>query len=276
MVSPPTDALDAAAIVAALCARRGEIAIEVIDSCTSTNALLLARPPTEHPVLLAAEMQTAGRGRRGRRWHSARGAGLTFSIARRMPQPVSALGGLSLAAGVAVANALRDLGASEVALKWPNDLVARGAKLGGILVETRAQDRETLAVVGVGINCRGTEGLDRRLRRDVIALERLLGRLPSRNELLARLATGLLDALAAFSAHGFAPLRTDWEAMHAHAGRRIRVRLAGGQVLTGVATGVGSDGALKLRTRRGLRDIHSAHIVTSRAAKAPADPWRAA
>lgn len=264
-----TDPLDASAIAAALGARRGELDIEVIDACTSTNALLLERATGERPALLAAEAQTAGRGRRGRRWHSPRGAGLTFSISRRMPQALSALSGLSLAAGVAVARALRGLGAAEVALKWPNDLVARGAKLGGILAETRIVDGHTRVVVGIGVNCRNAPGLDERLRRRIAALEDLLDPLPARNVLVARLAAGLLDALAAFAADGFAALRADWEAMHAQAGQRIRVRLTDGRVLAGIAAGIAGDGALQLRTRRGVREVHSAQVVTARAASAP-------
>jgi BirA family biotin operon repressor/biotin-[acetyl-CoA-carboxylase] ligase len=272
----PTDPLNAATIAAALGTRARELEIEVIDACASTNALLLERATGERPVLLAAELQSAGRGRRGRRWHSPRGAGLTFSISRRMPQPVSALSGLSLAAGVAVARALRGVGAAEVALKWPNDLVARGAKLGGILVETRIDDGHTRVVVGIGVNCRATPGLDERLSRKIAALEDLLDPLPARNVLVAQLAAGLLDALAAFAAEGFALLRAEWEAMHAHAGQRIRVRLADGRVLAGIAAGIAGDGALQLRTRRGLQDIHSAQIVTARAANVPGTPRRAA
>jgi len=266
MNSAATDPLDAATIVAALGARSGELHVEVVEACASTNARLLERACGERPVLLAAELQTAGRGRRGRRWHSPRGAGLTFSIARRMPQPVSGLTGLSLAAGVAVARTLRGMGAVAVALKWPNDVVAGGAKLGGILVETRFEGGQTQVVVGLGINYRAIPGLDRRLRRRIAALDELLEPLPARNVLLARLAAGLLEALETFAADGLAPLRTEWEAMHAHAGQRIRVRLANGRVLAGTATGIARDGALQLRTRRGLQEIHSARIVSARAA----------
>lgn len=263
------DALAATAIATALGARTRELQVEVIDACASTNALLLERATGECPVLLAAELQSAGRGRRGRRWHSPRGAGLTFSIARRMLQPLSALSGLSLAAGVAAARALRGMGAAEVALKWPNDLVARGAKLGGILVETRTEDGHTKVVVGIGVNCRRIAGLDQRLRREVVALEQLFAPLPARNTLVASIANALLDALAAYEAGGLSSLRAEWEAMHAHAGQRIRLRLADGRVLAGIAAGIAGDGALQLRTRHGIREVHSARVVTARAAITP-------
>src|SRR5512146_2332556 len=97
--------------------------VRVVAQCASTNSALLEESPPQ-PTLLAAETQTAGRGRRGRRWRSAPGAGITFSLARIVARPQRELAGLSLVAGVAAAQALRALGAAQVALKWPNDLLA--------------------------------------------------------------------------------------------------------------------------------------------------------
>ena len=104
--------------------------VQVLRRCTSTNSLLLARAPG-HAVLLAADQQSAGRGRRGRRWHSPAGAGVLFSLALPLERPVRELAGLSIVAGLAAVRALRTLGAAEVGLRWPNDLLVRGAKLGG-------------------------------------------------------------------------------------------------------------------------------------------------
>src|SRR5213078_2065871 len=102
------------------------------------NSVLLEEKLSGGPVLLVADEQTAGRGRRGQRWHSMPGSGLTFSLAVALRRPARELAALSLVAGVAVARALRALGVRQAALKWPNDLVVEAAKLGGILVETRA------------------------------------------------------------------------------------------------------------------------------------------
>src|SRR5258705_10715180 len=109
-----------------------------IERCASTNGVLLAEKGLARPVLLLADEQTAGRGRRGRRWHSAPGAGLTFSLAVALRRPLRELAALPLVAGVAVARALHSLGIARAALKWPNDIVVDGAKLGGILVETKS------------------------------------------------------------------------------------------------------------------------------------------
>src|SRR3989442_2615237 len=129
------------------------VQVRVLGRCTSTNSVLLKAPCTG-PVLLAAEEQTAGRGRRGRRWHSAPGAGLTFSLSRSLQRPVREVAGLSLVAGVAVARALPALGDAQAALTWPQALAVYGAHLGGILVETRSQRRPTHPVIGIGRHCR--------------------------------------------------------------------------------------------------------------------------
>src|SRR6185436_19837268 len=96
--------------------------VRVVESCPSTNTELMHLEQAARPVLLAAGRQTAGRGRRGRRWHSRAGHGVTFSLARRIARPARELAALSLVAGVAAATALRRLGAAA-SLKWPNDLI---------------------------------------------------------------------------------------------------------------------------------------------------------
>src|SRR6185295_19384421 len=157
------DKLDGAAVVLP------GVEVRVVERCTSTNDLLLEENNT---VLIAAEEQTEGRGRRGRRWHSAPGAGLTFSLGRRIRRP---------------ARALPALGVRQAALKWPNDLLVEGAKLGGILVEahTPGGSRDgSYAVIGLGINCRRTPGLAARLRRDVAFVSDFTA--VSRNEILQR------------------------------------------------------------------------------------------
>ncbi|HYN12719.1 MAG TPA: biotin--[acetyl-CoA-carboxylase] ligase [Burkholderiales bacterium] len=248
------DRLDSSAIVV-----QG-LEVRVVESCTSTNALLLQERIAAQPVLLAAEEQTAGRGRRGRRWLSARGAGVTFSLACRVSRPARELAALSIVAGVATAGALRTMGVHQAALKWPNDLVAAGAKLGGILVETRSQGSSAQAVIGIGINCRCDPGLALRLRRDVASLDQFI-EVGSRNCIIARVASALLAALAAFDGRGLDAVRGEWEAMDAHAGQKLRVRLADGRVVTGVAGGLAEDGGLRLLTRRGVRAVHSGRVV---------------
>ena len=245
------DRLDAQAIVLP------GVAVRVVERCTSTNDLALAAAA---PILVAAEHQTAGRGRRGRRWHSAPGAGITFSVGTRIRRPLRELAALSLVAGVACIHALRTLGVAQARLKWPNDLVVDGAKLGGILVETRSGN----AVIGIGINCCRSRALEAKVRRRVAFLSDYAA--VPRNRVIQGVASTLIEALELFEKEGLAPLRRQWEAMDAHAGQRLRIRLADGRVLSGVASGLAEDGALRLVTRSGTQAIRSGRVVTARTA----------
>ena len=242
------DSLDAAAI-----ALPG-VEVRVVERCASTNEIL--SEDIAGPVLLAAEEQTAGRGRRGRRWISPRGAGITFSLAAPVRRPAREFAGLSLVAGVAVARALRALGV-PAALKWPNDLVLGEAKLGGILVETRGP----LAAIGVGLNNRRVPALERAVARPLAFLE-----LEDRNQVIREITSSLMDVLVQFERLGLDAVRSEWQALDAHAGKRLRVRLADGSVLSGINEGLALDGALRLATHRGPREVRSGRVVSSRAA----------
>ena len=171
------------------------IEVRVVERCASTNALLqLERSP--RPLLVAAELQTAGRGRHGRRWRSPRGAGATFSIRRPMACAQRRLQGLSIAVGLSSARALRSLGARGVTLKWPNDLMAHRRKLGGILIETRPEGTGSVAIIGIGINCRRQPRLGARLGRGIATLDELVRRPVSRNAVIGAVAREVLAALA--------------------------------------------------------------------------------
>jgi len=249
------DRLDAAAIVVP------GVEVRVVERCGSTNDLALQ---SHAPLLIAAEEQTAGRGRHGRRWESAAGADVTFSLSCPVRRPPRELASLSLVAAVAAVKALRVLGAGAVSVKWPNDLLAGGAKLGGILVETRSEGGAARAVFGFGINCLRRPGLERRLRRPVAALDQFVR--ASRNRVIGAIARSLLAALERFEAEGFAGVRAEWEAMDAHAGQRIRLRLANGRSISGIGAGLAADGALRLLTRGGEKSVHSGRIVSARLA----------
>lgn len=234
------------------------VEVRIVERCASTNSLLLDYAALT-PVLLAAEEQTGGRGQRGRRWHSAAGRDVAFSLSYDVRRPARELAALSLVAGVAAATALRALGVGAASLKWPNDLMAGDAKLGGILVETRAAGTATRAVFGIGINCVRRPELERPLRRRLAALEDYIR--PSRNAVIAAVARSLVAALERFQSEGFGAARRQWEAMDVHAGRRLRVRLADGRSISGVGGGLAADGALRLITASGEQAVRSGRIV---------------
>lgn len=263
---PPPDAIDADAIRAGLALQGETMEVEVRARCGSTNTELLAREPGSGPLLLLTEEQTAGRGRRGRRWYASPGSALMFSLRWEFAGPVTRLRGLSLATGVGIANALRALGAADLGLKWPNDLLCGKGKLGGVLIETRSTAGRVAAVLGVGINCRRQAGLAARLGRSIAALEELVAPLPARNAIAVRLVTELAHTLRRFDAAGLAEFRGAWESLHAQQGARMRVRVADGRIVAGIAEGIAADGALLLRNRRGLRSVASGTVLRAEAA----------
>jgi BirA family biotin operon repressor/biotin-[acetyl-CoA-carboxylase] ligase len=217
--------------------------------CDSTNTALvdLARQGAVSGTVLATELQTHGRGRRGRSWESALGSALTFSMLWRFEKGVVALTGLSLAVGVALVRALRDLGTREVMLKWPNDLVLPDGKLGGILIEVEGDALgPSLAVIGIGINVRLTPALRSRIDQPGADLFQAGAGTADRNAVLGVLLRELCIALAEFEEGGFSRFRTEWHTHHALQDRPVTLLRPDGQRETGIARGVNEDGALLL------------------------------
>ncbi|MDE2498179.1 MAG: biotin--[acetyl-CoA-carboxylase] ligase [Xanthomonadaceae bacterium] len=264
-LAPPLEWLDPAAIRAALPAavRRRIGGIENHWRLDSTSSECLRRAgglPDRSFVF--ADWQDAGRGRRGRQWLSPPAANLQFSCLKQFACGYAALSGLSLAVGIAVANALEDCGAGGVGLKWPNDLVHDDAKLGGILIELGGEFMGPChAVIGVGINLRVPQAMRRALDRRCTDLENLCGgKTPSRNTLAAALVARLVDALDVFDDSGFAAFADEWTARDALAGRAIRVDGARG-VFEGTALGVDARGALRVRRVGGMECLDSAEVT---------------
>jgi BirA family biotin operon repressor/biotin-[acetyl-CoA-carboxylase] ligase len=243
--------------------------VDIVAAVDSTNSELMRRAGAGAAPgsVLAAEWQHSGRGRMGRAWQTGIGRGLAFSMLRRYAQGASALSGLSLAAGVAVVRALHACGARDAQLKWPNDVLWRGRKLAGILVELSGDALGPSAVViGIGINVRLSEAMKRRIDQPAADLETACGRELDRNAVLAGVLTQTAGVLDDFASAGFAPLREEWERYHAHQGRRISVTLPGGATATGIARGIADDGALLFSSGNALRRLHSGEISV-RAAK---------
>ena len=255
MNSPPharPDApLDAALIASLSAAASLGLVIEVVDATGSTNADLRARlERLSQPVLLAAEQQTAGRGRAGRSWQSAGADSLCFSMAWCFKLPLTKLAGLPLAVGVVLAETLARCG-WPVKLKWPNDLLKDGAKLGGILIETATvrnnhnEDYRVWAVVGIGINIHKNTQLSAAVGNDIAALDSAT---VDRNFLLAALADALVAALPEFEREALAPFAARWQSLHAHTDLPV-VILEGKRLLhQGIARGIDESGHLLLET----------------------------
>lgn len=249
-------------VIAAALEVPARFSIEVLDSCESTSTLLLDRAQQGAPSgsVVVCERQTAGRGRRGRSWLSAPGDSLTFSLLWRFPEGMPPPVGLSLAVGVAVARTLEGLGAAGVGLKWPNDILADGAKLGGILIETLTAGGCHAAVIGIGLNVRLPDRIAAAVDVPAGALEAVMPFAPSRNLLLAGLLDGLAGLLDEFARTGFAGLIEEWMMRNAHAGQRVAILAEGVDPVEGCCAGVDADGALLLETATGLRRIVSGEV----------------
>ena len=259
-LSRPLELLDAAALQAALSpAARDELAgLAVLFETDSTNAEALRQPaPARGTQAWLAERQSAGRGRRGRDWSTPLAAQVALSLSRRVDGGVAALQGLSLAVGVAAAEALHSLGFTDVGLKWPNDLLARGRKLGGILVEVRGDAAGPMqVVVGLGINVCMPPAAARAIDQPWCDLAGLAPAPVSRQAVCAALLDALLPMLASFERQGLAPWLEAWHRHDLLAGRPVRLD-EGARVFEGIALGVAADGALRLRTADGERLCHA-------------------
>jgi len=265
----PLSLLDATAIERALSVRSGRITVEVVDSIESTNGALMQRAQqgAQGPAALAAEWQSAGRGRQGRAWLASVGGALTFSVLWRFARGANDLAGLSLAVGAAVGRALEALGGVEIGLKWPNDIVWRGQKLAGILIELHGDILgPTAAVIGIGVNVRLADHVKRSIDQPATDLETACGASVDRNRALACLLDGLVPALDEFAREGFAPFRAEWIARHVHQDRPVTVLLPDARRERGVARGVAEDGALLVETQRGMRRFHSGAVSVRSAA----------
>ena len=247
-LATPIEFLDGAAISREL--RGTPMRLEVVDevASTSTRLLELATAGAPSGTCLAAEWQSAGRGRRGRSWVSALGGSLTFSVLWRFERGAGHLGGLSLAVGVAVARALAASGIERALLKWPNDVVIDFRKLAGILVETSGEAQgPTVAVIGVGVNYRLGEHTLGRIDQPVTDVASGTREPPSRSQLLGRILKELATVLAAFERNGFSRLRSEWRSLHAYQGKRVRVMPAGERAFEAVVSDVTPDGALLVK-----------------------------
>jgi BirA family biotin operon repressor/biotin-[acetyl-CoA-carboxylase] ligase len=236
----------------------------------STNTDLLQRdaPSAGDFDFLTAEYQTAGRGRRARSWFAPPGGAICLSMSwcfASLPRDISAL---SLAIGVCVLRGMAQTGVTGAALKWPNDLVVGSAKLGGILIELRAEaGGPAYVVIGLGLNVAlGAAVLEQVAASGTQAADLVgLGAVhPDRNQIAAALIASMAAGLDEFERDGFGVFVPEWRAADALSGKSVVISSEAGSV-TGHARGIDSGGALCLQTRDGLQRFVTGE-VSARAA----------
>lgn len=239
--------------------------LDVEWTLESTNTRLLeALPPAaESAAVILAEHQTGGRGRRGRSWVAPPGGAICLSLAWQFAEMPADLSALSLVVGVCAARALADVGVAGVKLKWPNDLLSGQGKLGGILVEMRAEAGGPVhVVIGIGINVLLDDAARAAVRaagNEADDLRAHCSPVPERNAVVAALLRQLLPSLRDFPRHGLKPHLANWNACDALFDQEVRVENAG-EHTRGMARGIDAHGALLVETPEGVRRFISGEV----------------
>jgi BirA family transcriptional regulator, biotin operon repressor / biotin---[acetyl-CoA-carboxylase] ligase len=245
-------------------ARIEALLVEWTLESTNTKLLEALPPGAGTAAVLLTEHQTGGRGRRGRGWVAPPGGAICLSLAWQYPDLPADLSALSLVVGLCVVSALAELNVPGVQLKWPNDLVTPGGKLGGILIEMRAESGGPVhVVVGIGLNV----ALDDAARAAVKSSGNIADDIrahhtpvPDRNAIVAALLARLVPAFEEFPRLGLTPHLDHWHACDVLREHEVRVENAG-EIIGGVARGVDAHGALLVETPDGVRRFISGEVT---------------
>jgi BirA family biotin operon repressor/biotin-[acetyl-CoA-carboxylase] ligase len=234
--------------------------VEILNVIDSTNQYLKNKSiDVENGHTCLAEAQTAGRGRHGRKWVSPYASSLYLSMHWSFSGGYSVLGGLSLAIGVAIVDALNQCGVQGIQLKWPNDIYAQGKKLAGVLIEVEGQIGSGCeAIIGVGLNVALPKNVQI-IDQPWIDLAQITDTYINRNFLAGTLISELARSLTLFESDGLEPFINKWRALDIYANKAVKL-IIGKQSITGVNQGVDANGAILLETEQGLKAYHGGEI----------------
>ena len=229
--------------------------IELFDSLPSTNreAIQLAQAEVEHGTVVIADCQTAGRGRLSRTWFSPPGANLHCSMILRTIRPPERLtewlSWLPLISALAAAEAIEQVSSIRVSVKWPNDLLISERKIGGILCESGTGARsDPFQIIGIGINVNlDHDDWPADLRGSATSIWQERKIVVDRNRLLAQVLLELEQCLDELTIHGISQLALAYQQRCSTIGHRIQAALATGDMIVGLAEGIGQDGSLRVR-----------------------------
>ncbi|MGR9106220.1 MAG: bifunctional biotin--[acetyl-CoA-carboxylase] ligase/biotin operon repressor BirA [Gammaproteobacteria bacterium] len=237
------------------------------DRIDSTNLFLKARSSEAalQGAICLAESQTAGRGRRGRPWISPFGNNVYLSLAWQYPGEPASLSGLSLAVGVAVVRALSASGVPDLGLKWPNDIVWAGKKLGGILIELSGEAQGPChVVIGLGLNYKMSPDEGRAIDQDWVDLDTIRPTAkPGRNSLVAALINEIVPLVSEYDRTGLAPYLAEWRSLDCLLGKEI-VLHTGTQEFAGSMAGIDEHGLIRLHTAGRIRSFASGEVSLHR------------
>ena len=241
--------------------------IKVLDSIDSTNTYLsnVVSSGYPHASVVAANLQTQGKGRRGRQWQSALGESLTFSFLWRFTQGAAGLSGLSLAVGIALIRALNKINITNALLKWPNDVLILDdgvyKKLAGILIELQGDtDGQSAAIIGVGINLNISKSQLEKIDQPAIDIKNLTSEYVDSNVFMAIIIKELASVLSSFESDQFKPFKDEWLIHHAFQEKLIKIMLGNSQTISGKAVDISDTGALIIDTDEGIKSFASGEV----------------
>ena len=259
----PVTLLDEQTILSAMGPQSSLLKLEIHDHLESTNTYLMKKLSAgqAHANCVATNLQTNGRGRRGRTWQAGLGASLTFSLLWRFQCGAAGLSGLSLAVGIALIRALHHFGVTQAQLKWPNDVLIGREKLAGILIELQGDmEGPSVAVIGVGINLNLPASIKQQIDQPATDLASVTQSPINPNLLLGELLKHLTDVLSTFEQRGFANVRDEWTSYHAYHQQAVRMLHPDGSETTGIVVNVAEDGNLLVNTAAGEQRFSSGEI----------------
>ncbi len=272
-LSRPVTLLDEHAILSGMAKKQAQrmINVEVHHSLDSTNSFLMQHLSDQHidRLCIACDLQTNGRGRRGRTWQAALGASLTFSLLWRFSCGAADLTGLSLAVGLSLTRALHQLGISNAQLKWPNDVVIKKTngtqhtfeKLAGILIELQGDmDGPSTAVIGIGINLNLNAQTKAAIDQPVTDIASILDDAVNPNNLLSLILVELQTILHFFENNGFSALKKEWLENHAYHDEAVKLLHPNGNETIANIADIADDGALIADVNGTLQRFSSGEI----------------
>lgn len=236
-----------------------EFSVQQIISSTNDFVAQSLQKKSQSGVVCLAEMQSAGRGRRGRTWLSPPAGTFYGSVGWVFNEGFQVVEGLSLAIGVAVIQALNTYGVEGLQLKWPNDIVWQGKKLGGILIEMNAEvGGNCQVVVGVGVNLALPQTVKKQIDQEVTDLREICPNL-NRQQITAALISQIVQVLSDYAVKGFKYYRQTWQSYDALFGLPVKV-LGLAQTIEGTATGIDEQGAFLIKTATGIEAISGGEV----------------
>ena len=236
--------------------------LEILFECKSTNQYLLERIQNNklQNYLVLAEMQTQGRGRRGREWVSPFASNIYMSLLWTLDISIAEMAGLSLVVAISVAKAIRKSGIENVMLKWPNDIYVDNKKLAGVLLELRGESNSPCnAVIGIGVNVNMPEESGSTIDQDWIDMEEILKVRVNRNHIVAKILNELIPRLKMFNEHGFCKFIDEWKALDLLVEKQINID-GHMSLCEGIAHGVDRHGALIVEHQGNTQALYSGEV----------------